>query len=332
VPVGEPVRVEHLDRDRLLDEPRLLHDLFGLLVAAHYRTTPADLQRLLDDPDAAIHAVRIGDAVAAVGWLVADGGLDPDTIRGVAGGQRPRGRALADFLICHCGRPEAGRLKMWRSVRTAVHPQLRRRGLVRRLVEHEHALHADADLIGTLFGATPDLIRMRRALGYEVVRLGFSRSARSGMPSVLMVRPQTEAAHALVAELRRDLARDLPGQLLRMNRVRGVPLDPVLGALLRTDLPLPSVWTATSVATAMDRYLHGATPIDALGDAPRRWLAARSDWEHGLPTLEARAMRMRVLEDAPWHQVAQRCGAPTVRVVQRAVRRGMLQVERQGEL
>jgi len=219
---------------------------------------------------------------------------------------------------------------MWRSVRTVVHPALRGRGLARLLVEHEHATHARADLIGTMFGATADLIGMRRALGYTLVRFGLSRSARSGVPSVVMVRPISTRARALVAGLRRDLARDLAGQLDRLGAEPGVPLLPALVDGLRSDLPDPSTWSAAAVAAAMKRYVDGASPIDVLGDAPRLWLEALTargvDWTAELPVLERRAVALRVIDGAAWSAVTTGCGTDGVHIVQRAVRRGLRSV------
>ena len=327
-PPGDALpRMEMVDRDALVRDPALLRSVFGLLARAHYRTTPADLQHLLDDPDVCLHAVWKGNAVVAVGWLVADGGLDEPTIQAVARGVRPRGAALADSFVCHSGRPDAARLSMWRSVRTAVHPAQRGRGLARRLVEHEHAVHCSADLIGTMFGATPGLVRMRQALGYQVVRLGLSRSARSGVPSVVMVRPHSAAARQLVLDLREALARDLSSQLQRLTEAPGVPLSSELVAAIRADLPPPAPWTDASVRSALQRVVEGATPIDVLGDAPALWLetltAQGVDWTDGLSTLEVCAVQGRVVDGAAWRAVAAACGIDAVPVVQRAVRRGI---------
>lgn len=318
-----PPRAECLDRERLIAEPGLLRQVFGLLATAHYRTTPSDLHHLLDDPNVALHVVWLGTSVAAVGWLVADGGLDEDAVARVAHGHRLRGHALADSLISHAGRPEAGPLRMWRSVRTAVHPAARGRGLARLLVAHEHEHHGDADLIGTLFGATAGLIAFRRALGYRVVRLGVSRSPRSGAPSVMMLRPHSQPARRLVDHLRRDLARDLPGLLRGIDQAHGLPLSSDLKAALHADLPPASVWTPATLDAAIARYVDGATPLDVLVDAPRLWLAARAGWAEGMVGWEARAVEARVVHGRPWREVATACGGRSVRVVQRGVRRAL---------
>ena len=84
----DPSRVEalRLDRDRLALDEGSLAAFFGLLVHAHYRTTPRDLQRLLDAPNLALHALRHEGAVIASTFVAEEGGLPPR-----AGGGPPAG-------------------------------------------------------------------------------------------------------------------------------------------------------------------------------------------------------------------------------------------------
>ena len=59
---------------------------------------------------------------------------------------------------------EAGEFNIVRSVRIAVHPDCRRKGLASKLINHVHESY-QPDLFGTLFGATPELIKFRRKIG-----------------------------------------------------------------------------------------------------------------------------------------------------------------------
>jgi tRNA(Met) cytidine acetyltransferase len=64
----DPAAIEAvaLDRDALVADETQLREFFGLLVHAHYRTTPGDLHRLLDAPNLRLHALRHrGQVVAA---------------------------------------------------------------------------------------------------------------------------------------------------------------------------------------------------------------------------------------------------------------------------
>src|SRR5690606_2622683 len=56
----DAARPEALDRDALASDEALLREVFGLLVHAHYRTTPSDLERMLDAPNLRVHVMRAG--------------------------------------------------------------------------------------------------------------------------------------------------------------------------------------------------------------------------------------------------------------------------------
>src|SRR5690606_14350801 len=160
-PLVEPAALpppRRLHPDELARDEALLRSLLGLLIHAHYRTSPADLERLLDAPNLAVHAVVESGQVLGATLVAREGGLARAECEALARGERRiRGHALADTLIVHAGRADAGELDMLRSVRIATHPALRRRGVARALVEHVHAAYAP-DLFGTVFGATPELL------------------------------------------------------------------------------------------------------------------------------------------------------------------------------
>lgn len=321
-----PLRFARWSQDDLQRDPTHLSAVFGLLVAAHYRTTPEDLHRLLDAPDTHIHIGTAGATPAAVGWLVEEGGLDDATIDAMASGARFRGQVLTETLVCHSGHRAAGALRWMRSVRTVVHPDLRKKGVAAQLVAAEHAAHPEVDLFGTVFGATPALVRFRQRLGYVVVRLGVSRGARTGVPSVVMVRPQSAAGHALVDLLRAECARDLPGQLQWMSREVGPRLSDHLRAALTHELPAAAPWTARDIASRVEHLLRGAMPLDSAGDAPRLWLeAVYGSARPGLTPLEAACLSARVDDGHAWTTVAAHARV-NVAVAQRATRRALRQL------
>lgn len=191
-----------LDRDRLVaDEPRL-RSLFGLLVAAHYRTTPDDLRELLDAPQIRVWAVTQGRDGPIVGAaLVADeGGLPSDLAQAVRNGQRrPRGHLLAQSLAFHGGWRAAAEQRGARIVRIAIHPDLRRRGLGLDLlaaIARDEARRGTAWL-GSSFALDAELIGFWRRAGFAAVRLGVRREAASGERSLQVVRSLSPAAERL---------------------------------------------------------------------------------------------------------------------------------------
>lgn len=314
------LRAARLDRDALaLDEERL-RQVFGLLVHAHYRTTAGDLQRLLDAPNVDVHVLFSDDQVVAASIVAHEGGLPPDRARRMRRGEeRIRGHALPDTLVCHAGAEQAGSLRMVRSVRLAVHPDHRRTGLGRRLVEHVHATYAP-DLFGTVFAARPDVLRFRRELGYELVRLGTSRGARTGEPAAVMIRPVGEAARALAADLRRGLARELPVQLALLEADGSVPLDPELVRALLADLPDPGPVTEAEREEVVRSWVYGTRPYEAAAWAVEDLVRARADRVRALPSRDRDLIRARVLERTAWRTIAREQHPEGVRSAMRALR------------
>lgn len=323
---SEPAGLVHrvLDRDALASNEPLLRALFGLLVHAHYRTTPSDLRRLLDGPNLSVHALLSGEDPVAVCLLAEEGRLPTATVEAlVAGRRRLRGQALAETLVRHSGRPDAGGLRLVRSVRTAVHPALRRQGLGAHLFDCIHAsLPADVDAIGTLFGATPELLRFRRRSGYLPVRLGSSRSGRAGEPSVVMVRPLSPRARALVTDLRVALARDLP-VLAVLAEKEGTPLVPALLDALRVDLPAAPPLSDAERRDLVDAYIDRGGTHETSAVALREYVDARRDLVARLSPEERALVVARVLDYRGWEDVASAAGLADPRVAMRALRRAL---------
>lgn len=310
LPFIDPEGTERIERiEALASDERVLREVFGLLVHAHYRTTPSDLHRLLDAPNLTLFVLFRGQHVAAVCLVAREGGLSTETIAGMRTGRRVRGHALPDTLVCHAGRPEAGVLSMVRSVRIATHPQLRRRGLAGRLVEAVHRTFPDVDLFGTVFSGDADVMSFRQNLGYRVVRVGSRASARSGAPAVVMVRPVSRRAEALVDVLCAELARDWPVQ--RALAVAEGDADEELLAAVDAGLCEPAPLDSSDIERILGEYLQGVRTYEAAAGAIEAWVRGRSD----LPEL----LRLRAVERWSWRRLFAHAGQPPG-VVMRRVR------------
>ncbi|WP_166266678.1 tRNA(Met) cytidine acetyltransferase TmcA [Marinobacter caseinilyticus] len=186
-----------------------LSDAFGLLVDAHYRTTPGDLRQWLDDPASVSWVARRDGRIVAVLWLTEEGGLAPALAEQVAQGKRRlRGHLLPQSLANHSGFPEAATLRVGRIVRLAVAEHERRGGLGRLLVDSAWAYAAAQGLegLGTSFGASPDLLAFWQRCQLPVVRLGLHRDASSGEYAVQLLAGLEEAGRGLVERLRARLS------------------------------------------------------------------------------------------------------------------------------
>ncbi|MEM9462156.1 MAG: GNAT family N-acetyltransferase [Myxococcota bacterium] len=318
------LRAVALDRDRLLDEPATLRELFGLLVQAHYRTTPGDLHRLLDAPNLAVHVLCWRDHIVAATIVAEEGGLPPERCDAMArGAERILGHALADALVTHLGHRAAGGLRMIRSMRIATHPRLRRRGLATRLVEHVHAQYTP-DLFGTMFGVTPELLAFRRRIGYRLVRLSASRGARAGEPSVMMLRAVSARARALVELLRAELARDLPRQIELLDADEQTLIEPALIAALQQGVPPPAPLSAATSRALVESYASGPRTAESVALALARFVEAHGDRLGRLPPPERVLVEGRVVQRQGWRRVAQRAGMSVpaaMRGLRRAIRR-----------
>ncbi|MCA1768671.1 MAG: GNAT family N-acetyltransferase [Halomonas sp.] len=202
--------------DELADDEPRLRALFGLLVQAHYRTTPADLRRLLDGPGVGIGALVADKTPVGVVLTGDEGGFDLELAERVARGERrPRGHLMAQSLAAHAGCREALTARLRRVVRIAVAASHRRGGLGRRLIEAEvaRARHEGIDLLGSSFGAEPGLIAFWRSLGFVTLRLGLTRETATGEHALMVARPLTEHGKALASALTARFQRALPGLL-----------------------------------------------------------------------------------------------------------------------
>ncbi|TLF47537.1 tRNA(Met) cytidine acetyltransferase [Halomonas urmiana] len=215
-PGDEPLISHRLDRGVLAGDEARLRALFGLLVQAHYRTTPADLRRLLDGPGVAITTLEAGSALQGVAVCGDEGGFPADLAERVARGERrPRGHLLAQSLAAHAGEREALTARLRRVLRIAVPAGRRRRGGGRRLLDDELARARDEgiDLLGASFGAEPGLLAFWHSTGFRAVRLGLTRETATGEHALMVVRPTSVTGETLAARLEARFHRQLPGLL-----------------------------------------------------------------------------------------------------------------------
>lgn len=227
---------EQLDRDALLGDERTLTELFGLLVLAHYRTSPNDLRNLLDGPNVRVYALRHSGHVVATALVAREGGLPAALAQGIyEGRRRAHGHLLPQSLAVHAGFAEATLQHADRVIRIAVHPSLHRRGLGRKLMRHlcEQAKLTGADYLGASFGATVELLGFWQHCGVLPVRVGLTREASSGTHSVMVMQPLTRAGESLFGALQSRLSEQLP--LLLAEPL--ADLDAALAAALFRLLP-----------------------------------------------------------------------------------------------
>ena len=199
----ESAVLQWLNRDDLSKNEPLLKQVFGLLVLAHYRTSPDDLRMLLDSPSVRIVALfncSNNTEVIAVALVGREGGLDASLGELIwQGARRPRGHLIPQALSSFSGFKEATALQGDRIMRIAVHPDLHQQGLGSYLIDaiKDNAKSACLDYVGVSFGATPELLVFWRRNDFLPLRLGFQREAASGAHSVIMLSAISDEGQSL---------------------------------------------------------------------------------------------------------------------------------------
>jgi len=302
--------IERLPRDDLLHNEALLRQLFGLLISAHYRTTPADLQHLMDAQNLHLWVAWLDECPVGT-MLVADEGPLPQALHEpvMKGKRRPADHLLPLTLATRCGCPEALDLHCERVVRIAVHPALQQRGIGSRLLQvlRDSAPDRRVDLLGSSFGATPELVRFWRRNGFDPVRLGYRREASSGAHSVLVLQGLSPAAQSVQAASREGFEDRFPLQLAEVFSGLAPALVKVL--MRGVDGRVPRLSQADRVA--LRAFSDGERQyLDCLGALYR---LALYQLAHGADGTEI--LVFKLLQKRSWQDVAGAMGLPGKKAV-----------------
>ncbi len=208
--------IERLEKQTLLENETQLRQLFGLMVQAHYRTRPSDLQLLLDSDDISFYVVRYQGQIVASVWLVDEGSLTSELSEAVYHGKRRlKGHLLPQSLLAHTGLLSAGPLSYQRVLRIAVHPVMQRQGLATALLGKVLALaeSRQVDVVGASFSADIDVMSFWQSNGFNVVRLGVQRDEVSGQHSVIFLKACSTAGIQLMASAKKRFEQQWPDLL-----------------------------------------------------------------------------------------------------------------------
>lgn len=195
----EQCHFECIDRQTLIKNEQDLRELFGLMVLAHYRTRPSDLQMMLDRDDVSVYVMRYQGHIVASAWLVAEGELDDELSANIhAGKRRLKGHLLPQSLLAHAGITTAGALKYQRIIRIATHPVIQQRGIAKSLLDNIIE-QADGDIIGASFGVSSDVINFWSQAGFSPVKLGIHKDDVSGCHSIMMLKAVSVVGKTLLS-------------------------------------------------------------------------------------------------------------------------------------
>ena len=179
-----------LDRTTLSKDNTLLNEVFSLLVLAHYKTRPSDLQTILSSDTIRVYAALYENHVIAVSMVSEEGCFSKELSNEVyKGNRRLKGHLFAQALTYHCGIKQAAILKYTRIMRIAVLPELQHQSIGSQLIGFiiQQEKNMDCDAIGVSYGMNRRLLDFWTRNKFKLVRIGFKREKTSAEHAAIMV-------------------------------------------------------------------------------------------------------------------------------------------------
>jgi tRNA(Met) cytidine acetyltransferase len=187
-----------LSAKALVEDTRLLQQVFSVLVTAHYQTSPNDISLMLDNTSAHVFIAKLEGNIVGVALLLEEGCNENADIQAVKSNQRRlKNQFIPQSLLTHCGFTESFTYQYLRILRIAIHPQYHSCGFGHRFMENLQAFakHQHVDFIGASFGANAQLLKFWQKEGYQVARIGFTKDKASGEHSALVLCAISDRGH-----------------------------------------------------------------------------------------------------------------------------------------
>lgn len=206
-----------IDRDDLLHDKTRLQQLFGLLVTAHYQTSPDDLRILLDHPDVAIVIAEIDSKIIAVALVMREGNFNDESCQSLINDKRRVRGHLIPQAMAVSGFNEVLKSHFLRIVRIAVQAEMQGQGIGQELVKYIE-LHSKADFLGASFSAEPAVINFWKKTGMQVVRLGVHKESTTGEYACIVLKSLCGESIVIYKNMIQSFVTDITYQLLTTNR------------------------------------------------------------------------------------------------------------------
>ena len=292
-------QVNQLDRDRLVKDEHKLSSLFALLVYAHYRTQPSDLQHMLDDANVRIYTLEYQQQIIAAVLINEEGGFDKGLSSEIYRGERrPSGHLLPQTLTFHSGCEQAATLSYARIMRIAVHPELQGHGLgsllLKAVISEEGQQGVAA--IGSSFGATVELLHFWQQAGFELVRMGFTRDHASGTHSAVMLKPISSAGQIIFNDVRTRFQQRLSDWVA--EPLRDLPVS--MTSYLEKEQQATSPGLSEADWQDINSFVSTHRGYEACMSALRKLVESRRDLLEQLSDLEQKLVDARIQQRQDW--------------------------------
>jgi len=191
---SDKLSIIRIKQFELVDNEKLLIQIYSLLRAAHYRTTPTDLRNIIDSPGVDIFVVKHKFTILAVALVSREGEIPAGLAKDIYQGKRRiRGHLAPQSLVYHCGFKLLARFKYARIMRIVTHPGVQRRGIGKKLYAAVETYYKQLsyDYMAVSFGLRDSLIEFWVKSELEPVKLSVTQDHSSGSYSLLMLKSLT---------------------------------------------------------------------------------------------------------------------------------------------
>ncbi|OYT26398.1 MAG: ATPase [Thermoprotei archaeon ex4572_64] len=295
-----------------LENENELRQFFGIYVQAHYRNEPDDLGMMMDAPHHFIRALALNNGKIVVSVeLAEEGGISDDILELMVKGLKLPGNIIPDRLVKYWKLVDFAKLKGWRIVRIATHPELQGRGLGTEMLKEieDEAKRRGVDWVGVGFGVHERLLRFWIKNGYMPVHMSPERNPISGEYSVLLVKPISEEAKKAVMYANREF------RIRLLNSLHGPyhDLEPDVALLLLTDwnIGIDDSYDAKLTNAQINRLIAYAwgpmtyeNSADAIFELVKTYYYRSSKRRPKLPKEYQMMMIAKVLQSRPWKETA----------------------------
>ncbi len=262
---------EEVDKDKLIEDEKLLREFFGIYILAHYRNRPSDLVILLDMPNHKPFVVKVNGKVVCSLHVAIEGNMDDETIKKISHGYKPKGQIIPDLMLKHYWDYEFPKLVGLRIVRIATHPSVMRMGIgsyaLSRIVDW--AKEKDMDWVGSGFGVSPELLRFWIRNRFIPVHITPQRNEISGEHTVIVLKPLKMHVEEKVDTINMDFTRRLIEYL--SDELKDLETETAMGLLksLRRDLEIEKPDFGKVERKRMKKYFQGQSLYEYVSDLIR---------------------------------------------------------------
>ncbi|WP_456327720.1 tRNA(Met) cytidine acetyltransferase TmcA [Archaeoglobus sp.] len=300
---------EEIDKDKLIEDERLLREFFGIYVLAHYRNRPSDLVILLDMPNHKAFAVKVNGKVVCSLHVAVEGKMDDETIKKIAKGYKPKGQIIPDLMLKHYWDYDFPKFVGVRIVRIATHPSVMRMGIgswaLNRIVEW--AKDNNMDWVGSGFGVSPELLRFWLKNNFIPVHITPQRNEISGEHTVIVLKPLKMHIEEKVDTINTDFTRRLIEYLA--DELKDLETETAIGLLksLRRDLEVDMPNFGKVEMRRIKKYFQGQSLYEYVSDLIRplvRYYYSKRD-KVDLSEEEERILVAKCLQLKSWRELGE---------------------------